>query len=298
MLFASVVLLGFEVSHALTILAIGLDSPLRDSATLLREPRQLGRILLAMGVIMPILATLGIAHFDLAPPVKLALIALAVSPVPPIILHRSHAERHYPLALFMTTCALAPLLAPLTFGAAAWALDKPVGFGVLHLLPHVALAIGAPLLVGWALRRVAPAALRAARPIAMASNVLLVGSTLIILVVKWPAVVQLAGNGTLASFAAFTLIGLFVGHRLGGPGLERRGALALATACRHPGIALQIAHAAYPDDTSAGTAVVSYALVSAVCALPYVVWEHQKKLALASSASSASSAGVAVERTP
>ena len=292
---SSIILLGFEASHALTILAIGLDAPLRESATLLREPRQLGRVLLGMGVVMPVLVALAIGHFDLEPAVKLAMMALAVSPVPPIILHRKHAERYYPLALFMTTCALAPLLAPLTFGAAAWALDKPVGFSPLHLLPHVAFAIVVPLLLGWGLRRLAPVTQRAAQPIAMLSNVLLVGSTALIVVLKWPDVVQLVGNGTMLAFAVFTSVGLLVGHQLGGPGLERRSALALATAFRHPGIAIEIAHATYPNDGTAGTAIVGYVLVSVVCGLPYILWEHQKKLALSASASTNA---VSVERTP
>ena len=292
---SSIVLLGFEASHALTILAIGLDAPLRESATLLRDPKQLGRVLLGMGVVMPVLVALAIGHFDLDPAVKLALMALAVSPVPPIILHRKHAERYYPLALFMTTCALAPVLAPITFAAAAWALDKSVGFSPLHLLPHVAFAIIIPLLAGWGLRRLAPVTQRAAAPVAMLSNVLLVGSTVLIVVLKWPEVVQLVGNGTLLAFAVFTGAGLLVGHQLGGPGLERRSALALATACRHPGIAVEIAHATYPDDSAAGTAIVGYVLVSLLCALPYVLWEHQKKLAL--SASGGTDA-VSVERAP
>lgn len=292
---SSIVLLGFEASHALTILAIGLDAPLRESATLLREPRQLGRVLVAMGVVMPVLVAFAIGHVDLEPAVKLALMALAVSPVPPIILHRKHAERYYPLALFMTTCALAPLLAPLTFGAAAWALDNPFGFRPLDLLPHVAFAIVIPLLVGGGLRRLAPVVQRAAAPVALLSNILLVASTGLIVVSKWSAVVQLAGNGTLLSFALFTGVGLLAGHQLGGPGLERRSALALATACRHPGIALEIAHVTYPDDSTAGTAIVGYVLVSVFCALPYLSWEHRKKLALGGAGGNDA---VSVERAP
>jgi len=274
------ILLGFEASHVLTILSLGLDAPLRESATLLREPRQLARVLLAMGLVMPVLAATAAALLSLPPVVKLVLMALAVSPVPPIILHRSHTERYYPLALFMTTCVLAPVLAPITFGIAAWALDKPVGFGPHHLLPHVALAIVAPLLVGWGLRRLVPAAQRAARAIAMVANVFLVGSTLAIVVLKWSSVVHLAGDGTFLALAAFTIVGLFAGHWLGGPSIERRAALAIATACRHPAIALEIAHSVFPEDTTAGTVIVGYALVSMVCAFPYLGWERQKKLAL------------------
>ncbi|HWO13201.1 MAG TPA: hypothetical protein VNN80_27055 [Polyangiaceae bacterium] len=278
----AILLIVLEASHVLTVFSLGLEAPLHAGTTLLREPRHLLRVLFAMGVIMPVLAVLAIGSFDLVPAVKLALIALAVSPVPPIILHRTHMERHYPLALFLTTCALAPVLAPLTFGAAALALGKSSGVTTAHLLPHVALLIVAPLLVGWALRRLVPSAQLAAKPLSTLANVGLVGSILPIVVLAWPAISELAGDGTLLSFAVFAAVGLFVGHRVGGPGLERRSALALATACRHPGIAVEIAHAMYPDDKLAGPAVVAYALVSGACALPYLWWERQKKLATGS----------------
>ena len=79
----------------------------------------------------------------------------------------------------------------------------------------------------------------------------------------------------------------------GGPGdLTANQALALATACRHPAIALEIAHATFPEDTTAGTVVVGYVLVSMACAGPYIWWERQKKLGL-----QAADAAVAVERT-
>jgi BASS family bile acid:Na+ symporter len=277
----AVTLLILEASHVLTVLSVALEAPLHASATLVREPRQLLRVLLSMGVIMPVLTVVAVASFDLLPAVKLALVALAVSPVPPIILHRTHhEEQHYPMALFLTTCALAPVLAPLTFGAASWALGKDVGFGPGHLLPHVGLAIVAPLIVGWGLRHLVPASYRAAKPIARVANWGLVASALTLVVLAWPSVIQLVGNGTFISFALFAATGLFVGHRIGGPSLERRAALALATACRHPAIAVEIAHATYPGDETAGAAVIGYVLVSVACAIPYLLWEQRKKLAL------------------
>ena len=283
----AVLLLVLEASHVLTIFAVGLEAPLHAGATLLREPRQLLRVLASMSLVMPALAVLAIASFDLLPAVKLALVALAVSPVPPLILHRKHEERHYPMALFLTTCILAPVLAPLTFRAAAWAVNKSSLIAEAHLFPHVALAIVAPLLGGWGLRRLAPSAQRAARPISMVANWGLVASIPPILVLAWPSVVELAGNGTFIAFAVFAAIGLLVGHLLGGPGLERRGALALATACRHPGIAVVLAHESFPGEKVAGPAVVAYVMVSVIVALPYARWERHKKLGLSSSAAGA-----------
>jgi len=54
----------------------------------------------------------------------------------------------------------------------------------------------------------------------------------------------------------FVAIGLAVGHLLGGPAREDRSVLALATASRHPGVALAVAH-----DTASLMSVLGIVLV-------------------------------------
>ena len=51
----------------------------------LRRPALLARSLLAMYVLMPIVAVALAVAFDLIPSVEIALLALAVSPVPPLL---------------------------------------------------------------------------------------------------------------------------------------------------------------------------------------------------------------------
>jgi len=77
------------------------------------------------------------------------------------------------------------------------------------------------------------------------------------------------GNGILVSFSVFAAAGLLVGHFLGGPDLENRSVLALATAACHPGIAVAIAHANFPDQKLAVPAVFTYTIVGAILAAPY-----------------------------
>jgi BASS family bile acid:Na+ symporter len=55
--------------------------------------------------------------------------------------------------------------------------------------------------------------------------------------------ISLVGNGTILALGAFTLAGLAAGHLLGGPNRDDCTVLALATASRHPGVALAIASA-------------------------------------------------------
>ncbi len=66
-----------------------------------------------------------------------------------------------------------------------------------------------------------------------------------------------------------------VGHGLGGPDPEHESVLGLATASRHPGIALAIASANYPLERF-GSVVPLYLVINAIVAIPYVSWQKRK----------------------
>src|SRR5690606_41821850 len=61
-----------------------------------------------------------------------------------------------------------------------------------------------------------------------------------VLIRVWPLLIEMIGNGTLAVLALFTLVGVAVGHLLGGPDPNNRTVLALASGTRHPGVALAV----------------------------------------------------------
>jgi BASS family bile acid:Na+ symporter len=101
----------------------------------------------------------------------------------------------------------------------------------------------APILAGVVLGRLAPSfAARAARPLALFATVLLVVSFLPVLLRIWPGIVGAFGNFSLLAILCFVTAGLGVGHLLGGPATEDRRVLALATASRHPAVAMAVAH--------------------------------------------------------
>ena len=134
-----------------------------------------------------------------------------------------------------------------------------------------------PLAVGIAVRSLAASfAERIARPVSLMATVLLIASALPILFTAWPALVSLTGNGTIVALAGFVLVGLAVGHLLGGPDPEDRAVLALSTASRHPGVALAIAHASFPAQKLVLAAVLLYLLVSAIVSMPYLAWSRRR----------------------
>jgi BASS family bile acid:Na+ symporter len=101
-------------------------------------------------------------------------------------------------------------------------------------------------------------------------------SALPILFTAWPTIVSLTGDGTIIALATFVLVGLAVGHLLGGPDPEDRSVLALSTASRHPGVALAIAHATFPEQQLVLAAVLLYLLVSALVPMPYLAWNRRR----------------------
>ena len=88
--------------------------------------------------------------------------------------------------------------------------------------------------------------------------------------ISLPAVWALVGNGSVLAIAAFVVVGLAVGHFLGGPDPEDRMVLAISTATRHPGIAVPIIATATDDAKQAAAAVILYLLVSALVSAPYL----------------------------
>jgi BASS family bile acid:Na+ symporter len=130
----------------------------------------------------------------------------------------------------------------------------------------VVISILAPLAAGTAVKRLAPAmGQRLAGPLSTAGTVLLVVAVLPVLIKLRLAIVSLIGNHTPLAIVTFVLVGLLVGHMLGGPDHDDRTVLALSTATRHPGVAIGIAHAVAWDGPNVIAGVLLALVVAASC---------------------------------
>jgi BASS family bile acid:Na+ symporter len=229
-----------------------------------------------MHLIMPLLVIAAIGALPLAAPVKIALLALAVSPVPPLLTlkaPRAGGSSEYIVGLLVSNCLLAVVIVPASLAAGELLLGRPAEIAPLEIVLRMIVSVLLPLLAGSAIHVLAPRLARAAaRPVMLAGLALLVLAALPVLVRSWPALVQMTGNGTLLAFAAFVATGLLVGHLLGGPEPENRAVLGLATASRHPGIAIALAQSAFPTQTLVAPAVLAYLLVGALVSAAYLRW--------------------------
>src|SRR5438270_13010233 len=82
---AQLVMLLLKVSLLLIVFSLGLRATFSDATFLLRRPGQLARALLAMNIIMPAFVATMVSSFALIPIIRLDLLVLAVSPVPPVL---------------------------------------------------------------------------------------------------------------------------------------------------------------------------------------------------------------------
>jgi bile acid:Na+ symporter, BASS family len=294
MTMTAAILLVLKVSIILSVFAIGLKATLADATFLFRRPGHLLRALLSMNVLMPLVALAIGAPFDLHPAVKIALVVTSVSPTPPILpkkAFKAGGTEAYTIGLLVAAAVLSIIVIPLSMEMFEWITGVPLVMDASSVAALVMTTIVAPLLAGIAVRYIAhTGAERVARPIGLFASVLLAVSAVPILIGVVPTVFSLTTNGTVLGLGGFALAGLVIGHVLGGPEPDNRRVLALATASRHPAVALAIAHANFPEQSLAVSAVFLYLILSAILSALYLSWVKRKRAGRA-----ASDAGTPVE---
>jgi BASS family bile acid:Na+ symporter len=265
--------LALQASILMTVFGLGLRTAPNDVLYVVRRPGLLGRSLLAMFVIMPMIAVLLVRTLTLRPSVEIALVALALSPIPPLLpgkAEKAGGHGSYPLGLLVIAGLLSAVTVPATLALFGSYYTRPFAMSSAAIAGVVLKMIIAPLAAGMAFRALLPSvASRLAKPVGLVAKVLLGLGVLAILIAAMPSVLALTGGGTLLVVTAFVAAGLGVGHWLGGPDRDHRIVLALSTASRHPAIALAIAKENFPNEPYLGAAILLYLLVNAAIGIPY-----------------------------
>ena len=275
---AMVIRIAIVISVMLIVVALGLRCALADAAYLLEKPSLLVRSLVAMNVIMPLLALWLVSSFDLKTPVKVALVALAISPLPPFLPGKrlKLTSRGYIYGIVVAAAVCSVVLVPATASLlSAHFHTKHVS--AVKVLLVVVVTVLAPLSIGLFIQRIRPTQAPAlAAVLSRVGTALLLVACVPVLVMEWPTIRSLVGDGTLVAAIVLSSLGLLVGHVLGGPDPENRTVLALATASRHPGVALVAAISASVQAPRLVTAAVLLAfVVSMVVSAPYAAWRKR-----------------------
>jgi BASS family bile acid:Na+ symporter len=269
---------ALQLSILPIVFGLGLTTRIDDLLDTIRRPSLFARSLLAMFVLMPLVAVLLARALDVPQIVEVALIALAISPLPlliPSTLTMLGGRASQAIALLATIVVLSIVVAPVLVELLQLSFGRTLTVSSGEVAAAVAATVLLPLFAGMLFRNVLPdVAERIELPISITGNVVLRLAALILLVMSWSAVWSLVGNGTIIAIAIFVVAGLAAGHVLGGPAPGERTVLALATAFRHPGIALGVAAANFPSENFVAV-ILLYLLVSAIVGVPYAFWRRR-----------------------
>jgi BASS family bile acid:Na+ symporter len=271
-----IVLLALQISILLTVFSFGLKATIQDLLYVVRRPGLLARSLLAVFVILPLVTILLMRGIAFPLPVQVALIALAISPLPPILPRKeskSGGNTSYGIGLMATLGLVSIAVVPLVVAMLARFFGRQLTIAPGVIAGLVMKTTLVPLLAGVAVRLAFPAlAARIETPVSIVGVVLLAAAALPVVGGALPAIWAQIGSGAVIAMALMTLTGLAIGHRLGGPDPDHAVVLALSTSCRHPAIALTIASTNYPDQQFAPL-IMLYLVVSGLVGIPYVRWQ-------------------------
>jgi len=271
-------MLLLKASIVLLVIGIGLQATMRDAVYLVRHPGLFARTILSMHVLMPAVTLALCIGFGVRPALKVALLTLSISPVPPFLpprVSKAAGDGSYIIGLLVAMSLLSIAIVPVSLHILGTFFDLPIHTPMPAVLKVVVTSVLGPLAIGLAIRHFVPSSARFAKPVTTAATVLMVVAVVPLLMKSWPAVRVLLGDGTLLMIATITLAGLAIGHPLGGPAREDRAVLALSTASRHPAVAMVVATANFPEEKLIVPAILLALIVSALVATPYVVWRKR-----------------------
>jgi bile acid:Na+ symporter, BASS family len=274
--------LAFLVSIILTVFGFGLAARVEDVLYLIRRPRLLVISLVSMFIVMPF-AALGLAlMFDPPQVARVALVALALSPVPPLFpgkARQAAGRDAYGLGLTATVSILSIVLVPVWVEFLGALMGRPFRTGAAAVAGVVVIAVVLPLAAGMLVRAFVPrVADRIEKPFATVAKIVLLAAFLVLLVVAFPRLLAAVTLGTVAALVAFTVLGLAFGHILAGPDPGDSAVLALSSALRHPGIALAIAAGNFPS-LDFGAVILLYLLIGGIVSAPYTKWMNKREAA-------------------
>ena len=272
------IVLALQVSIIGTVFSFGLNTTHADFRYLFGRPSLLFRSLLAVLIITPLMAIVLVQVFEFQRAAEIALVALAISPLPPLLPSKESrvvGNTSYGVALMALLALLAIVTVPLSVKVLEQVVGRPLNVPTAAIARMVSVAVLLPLLVGMAVRTLRPAVAKRIEPvITLVAKILLILGAVALFAGMWRAILGAIGGGAVAAMLVFVVLALAIGDLLGQPERDHSIVLALSAASHHPAIALSIASANAPNEHFAGT-ILLYLLVNLVVGGLYIAWQHR-----------------------
>lgn len=270
---ATLVQIGALSSIWLIVWSLGAATSLSETREFLRRPASAIGAMAAIFLVVPVIAILLTAVLPLPGPAKFAIVAMSIGPAPPILpvkQIKAGSAPGYALGLLVAAAIGSILFTPLLVHAASQVLSAEAYVTMGEIARVLALSVALPLALGFATNALFPKFAAAAHSHAQRIGFLVLLAILgAACFVAWRPMMDLIGDGTLAVMALMSTAAVAVGHLLGDR--ENRTALGLASASRHPGVALAIAAASFPSRRAEIlAAVLLYLLVTMLVTAVYL----------------------------
>jgi BASS family bile acid:Na+ symporter len=241
---------------------------------LFRHPSLLVRSLISVLIVYPLIVTAVLLLLDVSPRSSVALIILASAPAAPLLTKRAKmagADVSMAASLQVLLAISAVVVTPLllsVFAAPFPQARQSIEF--LTVAQQIATVQLLPLGLGILIRRLsADLADEISGLMLTVANTMFLVLAFFLVAISINLVPQFSLT-SLVAFAVVVVLGLLLGHLLGGPKPEQQAAVATATIARNAGLALFIAIA--NNQPATVPSIVAYLIVGAVVATPYNVW--------------------------
>jgi uncharacterized membrane protein YidH (DUF202 family) len=261
------------------MLTMGVAFSIQDLTSLIRQPSLLGRSLLSALVLFPLVVGIVLYVVDLPGRSVTALVILACAPAAPLLTKRVSMARpslttetlQFAASLQITLAILSVIVTPLllaVFTAPFPSVQERIHF--LQIAKQIAIVQLLPLGIGLAVRQLAADFANNIQPfLVKVANTAFIVLAIFLAGLSYNLLPSVDVRVFWAS-AAIALLGLLIGHVLGGPTFETRSSLAIGTIARNAGLALYFL--VLNDRPLAIPSVVAYLVVGALVSLPYNVW--------------------------
>ncbi|WNH52106.1 hypothetical protein [Stenotrophomonas oahuensis] len=262
------------VSVVLSAMALAMRARATDMLYLVRHPGLALRAIVSMYVVVPLVVLAIIWLVQPPPGVQLALLVLSLSPVPPLLPKKqlkSGGEGAYIIALLVSAAVISLVLMPIALPMLGVVFGREFPVSTSGIAKTLAITVLAPMLLGLVAQKLLGAhAERASHLVSRIGFLLLLAGGMGALIILGPKLWELIGDGTLLALALVIVAGLVSGYLLGGPARSIRAALALASATRHPGVAMGVIGSSFPDAKLAIIAVLMFVLLNVILGIPFV----------------------------
>lgn len=271
---------AFQTSLAFNIFGFGLRARVEDVVYVLCRPRLLVLSLVAMFILTPAIALALDIGFVFRPSAEIALVTLALSPIATLVPKKIEVigRASYAIGLTVTATFASILLTPALTILIGHLLRREFTVAPTEVARVVLGGVAFPLIAGILTQIALPVHLtrRARAPMRWLATALFVAAIALLIIGASPALRQVADAGTVAAVLAFVVIGLVIGHVMGGPDSDNSTVLALSCVNRHPGVAISVSALSFTT-LEFGATVLLYLIANAVVGIPYIAWQRRRK---------------------